>query len=55
MIVEQYSKLVAAQAGQAVAFAELLLDQVRQCLNEVIAGGLASGVIDYSETIDVGV
>ena len=54
-VVEQHRELVAAEAGQQVALADVALEQPGAFLEELVPGGVAEGVVDVLELVQVDV
>ena len=52
-VFKQYAEFVAAQTGQRIAFAHLLLQQRAHLPQQLIAGGMSAGIVDDLELIEI--
>src|SRR5882762_2345316 len=52
-VLEQHAELVAAQAGERIALAQALEQHGADLAYELIAGGVAAGVVDHFELVQI--
>jgi len=51
---EQHAELVAAEASDQAAIADDILEQARRVAQQSVSGGVAAGVVDDLELVEIG-